>query len=267
MKFVDDGTIVSKVNMVNGVVEVDGEGGVVWREKRDQQTENIFKRTIRRAESKGMKVNVNKTAMLAVSDSIAYRPRPYIQGTDGERIQAGEEEVRVLGFIFSSKPNVNAHVRHVVAKTRRRLWVLRHLKRFGFTNEELVKVYTCQVRSVIEYCAVVYNSMLSKENEEELERLQKQSLKCVYGFEHSYRHLLEITGLETLKTRRENACLKFARKCLASDRFAGWFPRRANERCLRNQNVFKEERARCDRLRNTPVFYMRRLLNEYGEGE
>ena len=61
-----------------------------------------------------------------------------------------------------------------------------------------------------------------------------------------------------------------ARKCLENDRFKKWFPRKDNRRG-RQGDEFKEFLPwPIDRLKNSPLFYMRRRLNgkagkEYGE--
>jgi hypothetical protein len=71
-KFVDDGSIFSKVNMYNAVVR--SEEGRVVHEKQDIMTENVFNRSKTRAEAKGMKINVKKTAMLVISSAISFTP-------------------------------------------------------------------------------------------------------------------------------------------------------------------------------------------------
>ena len=72
-KFVDDGTILSKVILYNAVIKE--ESGKSIHEKRDILTENVFNRSKRRAESKGMKINVDKTSMLVLSASKSFDPR------------------------------------------------------------------------------------------------------------------------------------------------------------------------------------------------
>ena len=79
----------------------------------------------------------------------------------------------------------------------------------------------------------------------------------------------DLAGVTTLRERRVQACDKFAKKCLSSTRFSGWFPYKQSLRGRRGE-VFQEEFARCDRLRNSPLFYMRRRMNgkegkKYGE--
>ena len=128
------------------------------------------------------------------------------------------------------------------------------------TSEELVEVYKMNIRAVIEYCAVVYHSLLTGEQSALLERLQYRALKCIYGINQSYRALLGESGLEDLKTRRQTALEKFAKKAQAG-KFGHWFPKRNLVRPLRDQKEYLEETARCDRLKNSPIFAMRRVLN------
>ena len=80
----------------------------------------------------------------------------------------------------------------------------------------------------------------------------------------------DLAGVTTLRERRIQACDKFAKKCLGSGRFSKWFPVRTGRASARRGEVFTEEFARCDRLKNSPLFYMRRRLNgkdgkKYGE--
>ena len=74
-------------------------------------------------------------------------------------------------------------------KFRQRFWSLYHLRRNGFTKEELVRVYTSSVRPVADYCDVVYHSMLSDEMDEELDRLQNHALRIIFGFNLSLIHI------------------------------------------------------------------------------
>ena len=74
-----------------------------------------------------------------------------------------------------------------------------------------------------------------------------------------------------MRERRVTACDKFAAKCLGSTRFSGWFPLKVQGRAgMRKGEAYVEEHARCNRLLNTPIFFMRRRLNgkegkRYGE--
>ena len=75
----------------------------------------------------------------------------------------------------------------------------------------------------------------------------------------------------TLRQWRIGLTDAFAGKAAASARFSHWFPLRAGARAAsRSEEKYLETFAQCDRLRYSPVHYMRRRLNgklgkEYGE--
>jgi hypothetical protein len=102
--------------------------------------------------------------------------------------------------------------------------------------------------------------MLTSEQAEDLERLQGQSLKIIFGFENSYRKVMELAGVDSLEERRDRALLKFAKKSFGGN-FPHWFPLNQCTRGTRNRLRYREDYARCDQLRNSPVYSMRRLLN------
>jgi hypothetical protein len=81
--------------------------------------------------------------------------------------------------------------------------------------------------------------MLTGEQEEDLEHLQHQALKCIYGYTESYRTLKERTGLVSLKERREAAVLKFAEKSLEGG-YSSWFPLREG-REVRNKMKYRDQ--------------------------
>ena len=78
----------------------------------------------------------------------------------------------------------------------------------------------------------------------------------------SYSELLEKSGLETLEIRRRRNFDKFALKTEKNQRYKHWFPRNTNNFNTRNNLPFKEEIARTERYKNSPVFLMRKRLNE-----
>ena len=143
-------------------------------------------------------------------------------------MESSRNELRILGFILDGTPTVNEHVKGVVAKVRKRLWILRHLRKFGFDSEELVRVYASMIRAVIEFCYPVYHPLLTKVQSVTLERLQTQALKCIYGYGLSYAQLLEKSGLQRLDDRRTEGFVKFAKKTAAGIH-SGWFPREKEE--------------------------------------
>ena len=257
LKFVDDGMTLTKVCMDSAVAG--NRDGRAIKDKHDLLTQNLFRRVVAKAESRGMVVNNGKTKILCVSDAQSYKAESHIFDSDGGRLSSGGG-VKILGFHMDSRPTVHAHIDALKKRMREKYWVLRHLKRAGFLDEELVQVYTTVVRPVLDYCAVVYHPMMTDEQDQAVERLQAQALKCIYGYEDSYAVMRERAGITTHRARRIELCDKFARKAMANPRFEDWFPLRT-ARTGRHGDEFQEQNARTDRLFNSPLYYYRRRLN------
>ena len=260
-KYVDDGLTVEKAKFENAPETT--ETDIIKKTKRAVPSQNAFRITKAATEAKGMKGSTKKTNLLCVSDA-TYRAEAFIEDSDGTVIHsAGTPSLKVLGFTFSDKPNVRAHVMTIRKKFRQRYWTLYNLRRNGFTEEELVRVYKTSIRPVADYLDVVYHSLLSDDLDEELDRLQNQALKIIFGSELSGRRLRALAGVTTLRERRVEHCDKFVAKCLDSDRFSGWFPRRGGRRSGRHAGAepYMEAFACCERLRGSPVYFFRRRLN------
>ena len=159
------------------------------------------------------------------------------------------KELKVLGFNFSDEPTVRAHLRVVQRKFKCRVWSLRHLKRNGFSQSDLVRVYQAMVRPVAEYCSPVFHTMITASDSHELERIQMQALKGIFGWQISYSKLLEMSGLDRLDVRRESRFIKLATKMADSNRFSAWFPLRLYRGNVlpRKLEKYKVYRSTCER--------------------
>ena len=126
-------------------------------------------------------------------------------------------------------------------------------KRVGIKKDKLRDVFTSIMRSVLEFSSVVYHSLLSKFQSNLLDKVQKKTLRMIYGYEKSYKELLELleeSGLQSLADRRVEAVSKFAHKTIKNPKYsARWFPQRqATERSLRSAGALLEEFANGNRL-------------------
>ena len=154
---------------------------------------------------------------------------------------------------------MSTQVETLCMKTRKKTWALRHLRKSGFSEDELLKVYKSYIRPSIEYSSTIYHPMITAEQQLLIERQQFFALKNIYGFTYSHRQLLEMSGLQTLHERRGEACKKFATKTAKNPRFTHWFPKR---RTRGGDEQYLELPARTDRRKQSPLYYYRRLLNE-----
>ena len=251
-------------------VQFEREGGKV-RVKYAIPSQNLFRQITSNAVSIGMKVNAAKTNLVAVSDALSFKAESYIEDVDGTVLRTGGG-MKVLGFHLSDRPTVGSHIEALNKRLRARLWVLRHLRESGFSEEELVRVYKVVIRPVHDYLCVVYHPMMTDEHDERVERMQAQALKSIFGWKIPYAELRKRADVSTLWQRRVELCDKFAAKCAESQRFGQWFPLRGGARRSGRTapEKYQEFFARCDRLKNSPLHYMRRRLNgkagkQYGE--
>ena len=167
-----------------------------------------------------------------------------------------------MGFIFGTSATVKPHIEHMLQKARRKLWTLRHVKKSGFGTEDLLKVFNTIVRSTLEYAVPTYHPMLTGELRDSIERIQKQACKIIFGWDSDYDTLVSSGRIESLDSRREKLTLNFAKKAAQDPRFEHWFPvKDYGSLQLRRERKYEEYYARTERLMKSPLFYMRRALN------
>ena len=199
----------SKVNFENSVgFEVNGQK---FRVKHAVQAQNIFRHVVRRAEDIGMKVNAKKTAMMCTSGATEYKADAYMFDSEGNRIGC-TEFVKALGVYLSSDLTLTRQVDVVARRFRQRYWTLRNLKKNGFNEEELVHVYKTMLRPIAEYACVAFHSSFTDAQDELIERLQDNALKCIFGPGISARRMRDLADLPTLRARRIELTDKFAKK-------------------------------------------------------
>ena len=264
LKYVDDNIIHEKYCFDIHVIDEAGKKAV-----RAVRSQNLFRQIVRIAEGRGMRVNSAKTVVLVISDSRTYEAAAYIEDAEGSLIHS-VKNMKVLGVHFSAKPDMSAQVQSICSKIRSRIWYLRHLYHNGFNQDELLAVYKSTILPCHDYCSSVYHSSLTLSQTIQLERLQSKALKAIYGYDPSYRELMEKAHLITLRARRDDREIKFAKKCLTPSRFLHWFPAREGDRTRRDQAPYKEEFARGCKCYNSPIYNMRRRLNKEarnGSGE
>ena len=123
-------------------------------------------------------------------------------------------------------------------------------------KKDLLGIYENVLRPSAEYSSIVYNTLIPDYISEKLESVQKQAVKIIFGHDINYQKMVEDKEIETLKSRRDNASLKFALRMAGSQRF---------ERAVRQstRNTYFEKKCRTERCRNNPIRAMTRQLNEH----
>ena len=138
------------------------------------------------------------------------------------------------------------------------------MKALGAANEDLKDVYIKQIRCILEYAAPVWHSSVTLEERTQIERVQKSALRIILGGSYyTYKNALQQMQLETLYSRRQRLCVKFARKCLKSNKFSHWFKTEDKETITRQRaQKFRSVYSRTMRYDKSPISYLTKLLNE-----
>ena len=225
--------------------------------------QNFFTAVKENATAIGMTVNDSKTQLICISAIKERDMEVYFRLPNGQKI-AGQNSLKQLGFTFGHRPNMDEHVAKMSLKFRKRLWYLRHLKAAGVDQTDLLAVYKCFLLSILDYAAVIYGCMITKEQTHDIEMLQSSALKIIYGQALSYAKLIEKSGVDTLEERRQKLIDKFIVKAAENPKFQEeWFPQKNFiHHDLRNERIYEEKYARTERLYRCPIYTYRRRLNE-----
>ena len=264
-KYVDDTTIVESVDTSNATKHyTTGPSKAICKAR---YSEKVAEAITEKAEEIGMKVNGKKTQLLMISPPNGYVNSSFIN-IQGQRIKS-INEMKLLGFVFGSEPNVSAHVESIKKKFKSRFWSLIHLKRSGISGDDLFKLFNVFIRPVIEFCSVIYHPLLTKKQSSTLERMQRQATRLAYGWDISYQDICAIKGITTLEERRTNYIDCFVRKTLQNPRFSNsWFPLRdRDQHNIRDRKIYQETRSRTQRYYNSPLSFLRRRANYLNEVE
>ena len=210
-----------------------------------------------------MKMNLKKTKLVVFNPckSRDFIPEFTLQGQTLEVV----DKFKILGLIISSDLSWQANSEYIVGKANKRLWVIRRLKALGANIEDLIEIYTTQVRSVLELAVPVWQSNISLAEKANIERVQESACHITLGEKYySYRNALEVLSLETLDNRRNQLCLKFAKKCEKHDKFKNWFKLNTKNFNTRSEKLkYCQVQARLSRMEKSPISFLTNMLNEH----
>ena len=192
--------------------------------------------------------------------SIDILPKIKIGNKDIEVV----DELTLLGIIIRSDLNWNSNTNALVGKAYKRIWMLRNLKRYGASKQELVDVYIKQVRSLLEKNCPVWHPGISQNDSKKLERVQRVAVAIIKGEQKtSYITSLLDLKLETLEIRRKRLCQKFAIKAFKHPKFSKWFCKeKLNVNTRSHKSHLKEIRTRTKQFRKSSIPYLTNLLNQ-----
>jgi hypothetical protein len=124
-------------------------------------------------------------------------------------------EAKILGVTIQSDLKWNSHISNMIKKANKRLYLLRLCKRAGLSDSDLICIFITLIRSILEYCCVVWHPALPRYLHEDIEHVQKRVMKVI--FPHcDYNAALAQANIQTLYDRREDQCKKLFQKMQCS---------------------------------------------------
>lgn len=185
------------------------------------------------------------------------------------------DRVRDLGLILDSGMTFIEHYNTITHKAKN---MLCFIKRFSYKFEDpytLKTLYITYVRSLLEYCSVVWSPNLVT-YEDQIESIQKQFVLFALrklGWSTfplpSYASRCMLISLDTLKNRREFASLAFVNDIISnridSPQLLQSLNFHAPSRPLRIRSIFLENACRTNYAKNGPINTLMNIHNKYSD--
>ena len=114
-----------------------------------------------------------------------------------------------------------------------------------------------------EYAVAAWASSITKNEIQQIERIQKAALAIIYGQNYTnYQNALVLSGLVSLADRRNDICLNFAKKAIKHPKYQHWFVKEENSANTRRKKPYlKPVSARTSKFAKSPIAYLTNLLN------
>jgi hypothetical protein len=174
------------------------------------------------------------------------------------------QEAKIVGVWLTSDMKWEKNTKELTRKAYSRMSMLTKLKYAGVCTEDLLDVYVLFIRSIAEYCTVVWHSSITGDLIRRIEMVQKTCLRIILGDNYvSYEAALEMCNLSTLFDRRESRCLSFVQKCLKHNVHKRMFPLNFNneQNKHRSREKYTVNFARTTTYQISAIPYLQRLLN------
>ena len=271
-KFVDDLTVLEKINLlITGLSSFNCKASV----PNDVPSHNQFIspdhlksqkyiNEIREwTKSQKMILNAKKTEVMIFnfSKNHQFTTRLALENQHLEVV----EKAKLLGVLITDDLKWDANTDMLVKKANTRMELIRKAASFNPSLDDLKTLYILYVRSILEQSCAVWNSSLTMQNSNDLERVQKAAVRIMLGdkFEN-YEEALEVVNLQKLTERRNELCLKFAKKCTQIEKTEKMFPlkKKMNNIETRKPEKFRVNFAKTERLKKSAIPNMQRMLNK-----
>ena len=198
-----------------------------------------------------MKLNAKKCKELRVC---FFKATPQLPPSriDGQVLETVHSH-KVLGLVIQDNLKWNENTCMIVSMASKRLHIICVLRRGGVSAADLLVIYVALVRSILEYCCVVWHNALPAYLSSEIERVQMRALRIIYP-RASYQEALQRAKITSLEDRRNELCMRAFDKITKGGPLSKHLtPIRsiAHDYSLRNSNSWTSFKCKTERFRRS----------------
>ena len=270
-KFVDDSSRARKVNLTTDLTENNNKIlPLNFHERTGHKIKsdaNLLEKDLEDflsfLEEKNQKINYKKSTIMLFNFSQKYDFDP--------RVSIGECELkvvtttRILGINLQDNLKWDSHINDITSRAASKLFLVKKMMNNDFDIHFMIDFYNKEIRSVLEYGAVLYHHGLTKSLSDQIEAIQRHFLKLLSGHIRQKFSFMEASiyfHVEPLILRRHTLCVQFIKKTLKSDLYSDSFVSRANDRVLPRQRKYQEFRSHHERHFQSPLVALTRMANK-----
>ena len=270
-KFVDDLTVLEKINLlITGLSSINCRAAVPndipshnqFISAEHLKSQEYIRKIKEWTDNQKMILNAKKTKVMIFNFTNKYQFTTRLVLND-QNIEI-VKQAKLLGVLITDDLKWDTNTELLVKKANIRMELLRKVAHFNTNIEDMRNLYILYVRSILEQSCVVWNSSLTCENSSDLERVQKAAVRIIMGknFEN-YEDALVRVNLPKLSDRRNELCLKFAKKCTQNEKTQSMFPlkRKLHEMEIRNSEEYQVNHANTEPMKKSAIPNMQRILN------
>ena len=270
-KFVDDASFLEVINLLSvGLASLNAKNHVAsdvppemaFLPPKNAETQQILDKMSKWTKDQKMVLSGEKSKYMIVNfcNSLKFKTRLTINDSLLQQVR----ETRLLGVVIQDDLSWKSNTQQLVKRAYARMIILRKLVEFNIPIPDMINIYVLFVRSLIEQSSVVWSSSLTKDEMASLERTQKVALRIVFHKDYiSYENALQMAKLQTIQQRYRDLLLKFALKCSENDKTRDMLPLAKNYPGTRNFEKFEVILARKQRLYDSAIPTMARMLNKH----
>ena len=187
-KFADDTTLAEVIpKSITSTLQNTVDGVLKWTD------ENVFRLNPTKCKEMQIDFQKNRGASIPLE-------------SEGKQFEV-VKSAKILGLTVRDNLKWNDHIYNVTVKASRRVYLSKQLERADINCISLLQFYSACITSVQEYACQSFHSSLPAYLSDQLERIQKRSLRVIYP-DLSYSEVLTKSSMSTFQDRRELSCPK-----------------------------------------------------------